>query len=113
MDNKNQTFIQKSIKIHGKKYDYSKVIYINAKTKVIIICKEHGEFKQTPDSHISGRKCKLCANLNTSNKLKSNTEIFIQKAKLIHGDKYNYSKVNYIKNSEKVIIVCKYHEDFL
>ena len=109
---KTQIFIEKAIKVHGDKYDYSKVNYINAKTKIIIICKKHGEFEQTPDGHISGRKCKPCS-IEIRSISKSNTETFIKKAKLIHGDKYDYSKVNYIKNSEKVIIICKYHEDFL
>ena len=84
--NKTELFIEKAIKIHGDKYDYSKVEYINAKTKVIIICKEHGEFEQTPGGHISNRKCKQCAILFKSNKLKSNNKEFIKKAKLIHGD---------------------------
>lgn len=39
-----ELFIQKAIQVHGNKYDYSKIEYINAKTKIIIICKEHGEF---------------------------------------------------------------------
>ena len=68
---KTQTFIDKAIKVHGDKYDYSKVKYINAKTKVIIICKTHGEFLQTPDGHISGRKCKQCGKEMTLTKLKS------------------------------------------
>lgn len=110
---KTQTFIDKAIKVHGDKYDYSKVKYINAKTKVIIICKTHGEFLQTPDGHISGRKCKQCGKEMTLTKLKSNNEEFIQKANLKHGDKYDYSKVEYIKNNIKVIIICKEHGDFL
>lgn len=53
-------FVNKSIKIHEHDYDYSKVIYVNAHTKVIIVCKEHGEFTQTPNKHLSGRGCHQC-----------------------------------------------------
>ena len=66
-------FIEKSIKKHGDKYDYSKVEYINNRTKVCIICSEHGEFWQTPNKHLSGRGCSKC-----SGKYKKTTEDFIK-----------------------------------
>ena len=110
---KTQTFIEKAIKAHGDKYDYSKVEYINAKSKVIIICKIHGEFEQTPDGHISGRKCKQCSKEISIKKMSSNTEEFIKNAKLKHGDKYDYSKVIYTKSTEKVIIICEEHGEFI
>lgn len=50
----NSTFISKAILVHGNKYDYSKVEYINNHTKVCIICPEHGEFWQTPNNHLNG-----------------------------------------------------------
>ena len=102
-------FIDKAKEIHGDKYDYSKVIYINANTKIIIICKIHGEFLQTPSHHL-GRKdgCIKCGITYSPT-----TDEFIDKAKDIHGDKYDYSKVNYINANTKVIIICKYHGDFL
>ena len=105
--NKNQLFINKSKKIHGDKYDYSKVDYVNAKTKIIIICKEHGEFYQTPSNHLSKYNCQKC-----SNNLKFDTDTFIQKARKIHGDKYDYSKVNYVNANIKVTIICKEHGEF-
>ena len=63
-------FIEKSKKIHGDKYDYSKVKYINNKTKVCIICQIHGEFWQTPDAHLRGCGCKLCGYTNSKEKQK-------------------------------------------
>lgn len=69
-------FIEKSQKIHGIRYDYSKVDYVNSKTKVRIICKEHGEFLQNPNSHLNGCGCPYCAG-----NIKLTTEEFIQKAK--------------------------------
>ena len=55
-----EEFIEKARKIHGERYDYSKVNYINSKTKVCIICPEHGEFWQTPDNHLQGKGCYIC-----------------------------------------------------
>jgi hypothetical protein len=106
------TFIENAKNVHGDKYDYSKVIYINNSTKIIIICKEHREFKQAPASHLVGSGCNKCGILSTSQKNSSNTEEFIKKAIEINGDKYDYSKVNYINTNTKVIIICKKHGEF-
>lgn len=54
-------FIEKSIKFHMGKYDYSKVNYVNGKTKVIITCPIHGDFSQMPYHHIKGVGCPGCA----------------------------------------------------
>ena len=102
------SFISEAKKIHGDKYDYSKVEYINTKTKVCIICPIHGEFLCTPNNHLSGKGCKYCSHRS----FKYTTEEFINKAKSIHGDKYDYSKVNYINNSTKICIICPIHGEF-
>ena len=108
-----ESFIKKSIKIHGDKYDYSKVEYNGQNEKVCIICPEHGEFWQTPKGHLNGNGCPLCWAERRGKTRLSNTEEFIKKAKAIHGDKYMYDKVNYTKKNEKVIITCPIHGDFL
>ena len=108
----NELFISQSKIIHGNKYDYSKVEYINSQTKVIIICKIHGEFNQVPNSHLQSCGCKLCGIIDTTNSLKSNYDDFINKANEKHGDKYDYSKVEYIKAIQKIIIICKEHGAF-
>ena len=105
-------FIEKSKNVHGDKYDYSKVYYVNYETKVCIICPEHGEFWQTPHCHIKGKGCPKCANKLKGSYQISNTEKFIKKAKEIHGDKYDYSKVNYINDRSKVCIICPEHGEF-
>lgn len=105
-------FIEEARKIHGDKYDYSLVKYVNAKTLIEIICPKHGVFKQQPTVHLTGCGCSDCGDERTSEKLKSNTEKFVQKAKLVHGDKFDYSKTVYTKNSNKVIIICKIHGEF-
>jgi hypothetical protein len=102
-----EEFIEQSIKKHGNKYNYSKVIYKNAFSKIIITCNIHGDFEQTPDSHLSGKGCHICGG---SKKL--TTEQFIEKSIKIHGDKYNYSFVKYINTNTKVIIICLIHDKF-
>jgi len=104
---KTNLFITKAVKIHKDRYDYSKVNYINAKTKISILCKEHGEFQQTPSNHLSNFNCQKCAN-----NCKSDTVSFIEKAKNVHSDRYDYSKVNYINADTQIIIICKIHGDF-
>lgn len=103
-----EEFIKKSKEIHGDKYDYSKVKYTNNKIKVCIICPKHGEFWQTPNVHLKGSGCLKCAIENK----KSNKDIFIKKAKEKHGDKYDYSKVEYVNNKSKVCIICPEHGEF-
>lgn len=100
-------FIERAKKVHGEKYDYSKVEYVNNDTKVCIICPEHGEFWQNMNSHLEGRGCPVCGGSK-----RSTTEEFIEKAKKVHGDKYDYSKVNYVKRTTKVCIICPEHGEF-
>jgi very-short-patch-repair endonuclease len=103
-----EDFLQRGKEIHNNKYDYSKVEYINALTKVCIICPEHGEFWQTPNAHLNCKQgCQKCKGL-----YKKTTEEFITNAKKIHGDKYDYSKVEYNGNKIKVCIICPEHGEF-
>ena len=102
-----EEFIKKARKVHGDKYDYSKVDYVNNNTKVTIICPTHGEFEQKPSGHLTGRGCPYC-----SGKKKLTTEEFIEKARKVHGDKYDYSKVNYVDSNTKVTIICPTHGEF-
>ena len=101
-------FIKKSIEVHGEKYDYSKTVYERNDKDVTIICRVHGEFRQKPIKHLSGQGCPLCANNTTM----SNVE-FIKKARLVHGDRYDYSKVDIISTHAKVEIICPKHGIFL
>ena len=96
-----EEFIKRAIEIHGDRYDYSKVNYNNIGTKVCIICKEHGEFWITPFNHLNGKGCSKCAKNR-----KLTLEEFVEKSRLIHGDKYNYSKVQYINANIPVCIIC-------
>jgi len=103
-----EQFIVDAIKIHGNKYDYSKVDYKNNRKKVEIICEEHGSFFQTPMSHLHKNICKKCS----IKKQKLSTKSFIEKANKVHNNKYDYSKVDYIGAHIKVEIICEEHGSF-
>ena len=96
-----EEFIKRAKEIHGDKYDYSLVDYKNCRTKVKIICPKHGVFEQKSSKHLRGQGCPNC---NKSKNL--TTEEFIKRAKEIHGDKYDYSLVDYKNNYTKVKIKC-------
>lgn len=109
-----EEFIQKVKEVHGDRYDYSKVEYINYSTKICIIChekdefgEEHGEFWVTPGNFLKNRNCPKC-----SKREKLTKDIFIKKARSVHGDKYDYSKVNIHGVDSKVTIVCPIHGPF-
>ena len=105
-------FVKRAEEVHGNKYDYSKVEYVNKHTKICIICHEHGEFWQSPNNHLAGNGCRKCwLKRNLTSKL-SNTEVFINKAKQIHGNKYDYSKTIYEHSLKKVCIICPEHGEF-
>ena len=105
-------FIERAKKIHGNKYDYSKVKYIDYETPVRIICPIHGEFQQSPNSHLHSYGCPKCGRKNINVDRKLTTEEFIKKAKEVHGDKYDYSKVEYKNNKTPVTIICPEHGEF-
>lgn len=109
-------FISKAIGIHGDKYCYDKVIYLNSRTNIVIKCKIHGEFYQRPDHHLNGGGCPKCANLtkykNANEARRLTLDIFIERAKRIHGDKYDYSLVKYTNSYDHVTIGCKLHGIF-
>jgi very-short-patch-repair endonuclease len=104
-------FIEKSIKIHGNKYNYDLVEYINTKIKVKIICGKHGIFEQTPSSHLTGRGCAPCGNTSSLN-IVIDKDSFIKESNKIHKNKYDYSLVNYKNTKTKVKIICPTHGIF-
>lgn len=105
-------FIEKSIKIHGNKFDYSKVEYIDSHTKICIICPEHGEFYQSPKNHLRGHGCLKCSYEKRGEELTSTSYKFIEKAKKVHGDKYDYSKLVYVNAKTKICVICHKHGEF-
>lgn len=106
-------FINKVNLIYKGKYDFSKAIYVNTDAKVKCICPEHGEFWQTPHHLLKGVACERCGRKRASElKTKKASDEFIKKAIGIHGNKYDYSKVEYVNNREKICIICPEHGEF-
>ena len=105
-------WIDEAKKVHGNKYDYSKVEYVNNHTPVCIICPIHGEFWQKPSNHLNGGGCNKCGKISMKEKNKKSKEEFIKQSKLFFGDWFDYSKVNYVNNKTKVCLICKKHGEF-
>ena len=121
-----EKFFENSLSVHGDRYDYSKVEYVNAITKVTIICPDHGEFQQTPSNHKGGKGCPECARFSrpkvskkTRQRLRESqpnrltVDEVIHRFEKSHGKRYDYSKVEYVNNHTKVTIICSEHGEFL
>ena len=87
--------------IHGKIYDYSLSVYSGNKNKIIIICKKHNKFTQTPNAHLQGQGCPKCGKINMAKTQSLENDSFIKKAIAVHGKKYDYKKVIYKKLQKK------------
>lgn len=108
--------IQRIKSIHGNVFDLTKVEYINTKTKILIGCKNHTPvfwYETTPGPLFRGVGCPKCG-LDKIWKTRKTitTDEFIEKSKLLHGDKYDYSKTNYTHSRIKLIVICKAHGEF-
>lgn len=109
-----KNFFEIAKEIHEDKYDYSKSIFVNTTTNIIITCKKHGDFEQSPSSHLYQKAgCPKCANEMTAIRCRKTIEQFIIDAKSIHGEKYDYSKSVYPSNfSQNIEIICNIHGSF-
>ncbi len=105
-------FIEEAKKVHGDSYDYKLVNYKGRNKKITIICKEHGEFTQTPGHHLNKQGCKKCGINKRADKKRKDQELLIQQYKEVHGNTYDYSKVVYVNAFKKITIICKEHGDF-
>jgi hypothetical protein len=104
-------FIVKANDVHNHKYEYLNVNYINTKTKVLITCKTHGDFKQTPAMHLRGQGCSICGEGKKGRK-KLTTDEFLSKAKNVHQNRYKYVNTIYKGYFEKLLITCEIHGNF-
>lgn len=107
-----QDFIFRSHLIHNHRYDYSKSIYVGCNTKLIIICKKHGEFNQTARDHYRGSGCPICKSEGISVRCRKSLKNFITDANNIHRNRYDYSFVDYKIAHQKVKILCPFHGIF-
>lgn len=109
-------FIERAKKVHGDKYDYSKVEYVNGYTKVSIICPEHGEFQQSPANHThktNARGCPVCGREHQISKATKSFDDFVHDAREIHGDRYTYEPESYGNARQKTNIICPEHGLFM
>lgn len=102
-------FIEQATIKHNGKYDYSKVNYVNNHTKVTIICPIHGEFTQSPKHHLNGKGCRDCSYEERGIKHRLTNEEFIERIKLIHKGKYDYSITKYNGYDNDIEFICPIH----
>ena len=107
-------FIERAKAIHGDAYGYDRAKFVSWKTPITITCKIHGDFEQWPETHLRGAGCKRCK-IKAAKKLASQKAAsqFVERANQIHGGKYDYTKSEYVASSQKVIIICSKHGEFL
>lgn len=104
----------KAVAVHGVgRYDYSQAVYVNSAARVKILCLVHGIFEQAPSNHINGEQgCPKCGNESAGINNSFNTAKFIERAKAIHGERYDYSLTIYINSQSKLKIICPEHGVF-
>jgi len=107
-----EEFIALLKNVHGNMYDYSKTIYRGSKKPITFICPEHGSVTMNAGNHLRGHGCPKCGIYRRAKSQLSSTELFIERATKVHHGKYDYSKVEYKKSDEKVLIICPEHGMF-
>lgn len=103
-----EEFITKAKKVHGDKYDYSRVKYVTSQIKVLIGCPLHGFAEQKPNNHLSQGGCRLCG----VEAKKLTQDEFLSKALVRHGNRYTYERAKYIDSYQKVTVTCEVHGDY-
>ena len=104
-----ETFIQKAREVHGDTYDYSKTRYTYSTVKVIITCREHGDFRQTPANHLQGQTCPKCADELRGQKSAVPYEEFLERVRAVHGDTYKINPKSYKGIMSPVQVKCREH----
>lgn len=109
-----EEFVERSRKIHGEKYEYDKSSYLDSKHKTMIFCKKHQSwFSCTPSNHISNENhngCPICAKERVTVFKTKPFPLFLEQARQIHGEKYEYDEESYKNANTKMRIFCKKHE---
>lgn len=103
-------FIEKCKIIHNNIYNYDKTIYKTRREKITVTCLIHGDFIQTADRHITGGGCPTCGNLRKG--ILHPLSYYLDQAIIIHDNKYDYSKIEYVTSKQKVKIICPIHGEF-
>jgi len=103
-----ECFIDKANKVHREVYLYTNTKYIHSKTKVIVTCRQHGDFIINPAQHLCGQGCSKCS----VDRRKVGLELFISRSKAKFGDSLDYSKAVYVSTNKPIMLICKSHGDF-
>ena len=107
-----EQYIAQATATHGDLYDYSELVFTNTNTKVRVICSIHGVWMARPIDHRRGDGCPACKFNKIAGQKRHTVADFVEKARAIHGNEYDYSKVQYTNAVTKVEIVCKHHGSF-
>lgn len=107
-----ERFLEKAYLVHGDRYDYSKINYTKAHCYLDIICRDHGEFRQRADHHLTTQGCPKCMAISKGDLYRFTKEEYIERARKVHGDKYDYSLVDYFNSQTKINIICREHGVF-
>ena len=111
-----EDFVRRAIIAHNGNYNYDNLVFTRLKHLTTFTCPIHGDFQQTPRSHQNGRGCRKCGYESMVEKINKKTfisqESYIERCKKIHNNKYDYSKVNYFRMTDKLTIICPKHGEF-
>ena len=108
-----EKFLQDAAIVHGDRYDYSKSMFKKNNQKIIIICREHGEFLQTPHMHTYEKAgCYKCGREKVANNQRKSTEEYVRHVKIIHDSAYDYTDTKYVGAHNKIDIICNIHGKF-
>lgn len=107
-----KSFVLAARKAHGHRYDYSRTEYKAARQKVVITCRIHGDYTQTPNAHLRGQNCPQCGDITKNRKKTTTRAWFLEQAAKVHGDRYDYSKIRYRTVRKDIAIICREHGEF-
>jgi hypothetical protein len=102
-------FISRSNDRHNNKYDYSRAVYKNNRSKVVVSCRLHGDFFVTPDNHLKGSGCTKC---RQEGRFREYQIKFIERATVKHSGFYDYSRSVFHGHKKKIKIICPKHGSF-
>ena len=104
-----QEFVARARARFGTQYDYSRVRYVNSRTKIQVVCPKHGGFELTPILHLhNGLGCPRCTKRDSTRSLQA----FLVRARAVHGRVYDYSLVESINQKAPIAIICPQHGRF-
>ena len=108
-----EQFLARCKEVHGDRYDYSKTVYVRMHDKVIITCKEHGDFEQQPMSHVQGRGCSVCGRASSEQARKTDPRVWVQKIAEKFPEKFDLTPVLSVSDThESFFLTCKEHGEF-